>query len=111
VLNEYAVRRRIPMVHAGVYGLTGQITFIQSPETPCLRCLFPAQPPPSGVFPIVGAVAGILGAAEAAETLKWIVGSFGLLKGKLLIFEGGLASFDEITISKDPECPVCGMNA
>ncbi len=111
VLNEYAVQRRIPMVHAGVYGLTGQITFIHSPETPCIRCLFPAQSPPSGVFPIVGAAAGVLGAVEAIETLKWIVGGFTLLKGRLLIFEGELATFDEINVSRDPACPVCGFNA
>ncbi len=110
VLNKYAVQRRIPMVHAGVYGLTGQITFIHSPETPCLRCLFPGEPPPSGIFPVVGAIAGILGATEAAETLKWLIGSFGLLKGRLLIFEGELAKFDEIAVSKDPSCPVCGKN-
>jgi len=111
VLNEYAVKMQIPLVHAGVYGFTGQITFINSPETPCLRCLFPAQPQPSEIFPIVGAAAGVIGAVEAIETLKWIIGGFTLLKGRLLIFEGELASFDEITVSRDPACPVCGLNA
>ncbi len=49
VLNEYAVQSGIPLVHAGVYALSGQITFIQPPKTPCLACIVPEIPPaPSG---------------------------------------------------------------
>jgi len=49
VLNEYAVQSGVPLVHAGVYALSGQITFIQPPETPCLACIVPEIPPaPSG---------------------------------------------------------------
>jgi len=45
VLNECAVRKGIPFVHGGVIGMCGQITFIHTPQTPCLKCIFPGSPP------------------------------------------------------------------
>lgn len=111
VLNEYSIENRIPFVHAGVYGLTGQVTFIHPPETPCLYCLFSEYMSAEKVFPIVGATAGIIGAIEALEVLKWIVGGYSLLKGRLLVFEGDLASFDEVKVERNPECPVCGLTS
>ena len=65
VLNEYAVSKRLPFVHAGVEGLAGQLTFIHPPETPCLRCVIPDAPPPQKIFPVIGATAGIIGCLEA----------------------------------------------
>ena len=41
ILNEYAVKTGLPFVHAGVSGMSGQITFIHTPETPCLYCFIP----------------------------------------------------------------------
>jgi len=36
ILNEHAVKAGLPFIHAGVFGMSGQITFIHAPETPCL---------------------------------------------------------------------------
>ena len=110
VLNEYAVRTGLPLVHAGVCGMAGQITFIRAPETPCLMCLFP-EAPPRETFPIVGATAGVVGCLEALEALKFLTGKGNLLMNRLLIWEGDLMKFDEIAVDKDPACPVCGRRS
>jgi molybdopterin/thiamine biosynthesis adenylyltransferase len=107
VLNRFSVRRGLPLVHAGVYGMAGQITFLHSPHTPCLQCIFPEAPPPE-VFPIVGATAAVIGSLEALETLKFLTGTGTLLKNRLLVWEGELMTFDEIAVQKSPSCPVCG---
>ena len=107
VLNELAVKRSLPFVHAGIHGLSGQVTFIHSPETPCLRCVFPSVVPKQ-VFPVVGVTPGIIGSIEAAETLKWLVNIGTTLKNKLLIWDGDTMDFQKIDIKKDPDCPVCG---
>jgi molybdopterin/thiamine biosynthesis adenylyltransferase len=109
-LNEHAVKTGLPLVHAGVWGMAGQLTFIKAPETPCLNCLFP-EAPPQETFPVVGAAPGVIGCLEAIEVLKYITGRAGLLKGRLVIWEGDLMRFQELAVEKDPGCPVCGENA
>jgi molybdopterin/thiamine biosynthesis adenylyltransferase len=107
VLNALAVRRRLPMIHAGVTGFCGQITFLRPPATACLACLVP-EAPPQEVFPILGATAGLLGCLEALEALKFLVGAGPLLSGRLLFCDGSAMQFQEVAIEKDPHCPVCG---
>jgi adenylyltransferase/sulfurtransferase len=107
VLNRFAVNKGIPMVHAGVYGMAGQITFIESPATPCLQCIFP-EAPPAETFPVIGATVGAIGSLEALEALKYLTATGELLKGRLLLFEGDIMKLEELPIEKDPACPVCG---
>jgi len=107
VLNECAKRKGIPFVHASVWGMEGRLTFIQSPETPCLQCIFPAAPPKE-VFPVLGAVPGTMGCLQAVETLKYLTGVGQNLKGGLLVWSGLDMDFAVYPIRKDPKCPVCG---
>ena len=107
VLNRFAVKRGLPFVHAGVYGMAGQITFLHSPHTPCLECIFPEAPPPE-IFPIVGATAAVIGSLEALEALKYLTGTGILLMNRLLVWEGDVMKFEEIGVEKSPSCSVCG---
>jgi adenylyltransferase/sulfurtransferase len=106
LLNEYCFHHNIPLVHAALWGLMGQLTFIHPPETPCLRCLFPEAPPKS-VFPVLGATAGVLGTLQAMETLKYLAGIGETLKGRLLLFDGEDMSFTNLCVNRLPDCPVC----
>jgi molybdopterin/thiamine biosynthesis adenylyltransferase len=110
VLNELSVKKSIPLIHAGVNALTGQLTFIHPPETPCLRCLFP-HVPAGGPVPIIGAVAGVIGCLEALEAIKYLTGTGRLLKNRLLVWDGGPGDFEEIMLQRSEACPVCGLNA
>ncbi len=110
ILNRFAVKNSIAMVHAGVYGMQGQITFIKTPETPCLWCIQPGSPPPV-IFPIVGATAGIAGCIEALEAIKYLSGVGSTLMGTLLVWDGSRMKFNHLPQQKNPECPVCGGTA
>ncbi|MBW1856001.1 MAG: adenylyltransferase, partial [Deltaproteobacteria bacterium] len=70
-------------------------------------CTLPGSPPPE-VFPIVGATAGVIGTLEALEVLKYLTGKGDLLKNRMLFWDGELMNFHEITLQKDPKCPICG---
>lgn len=107
VLNEAAMRLRIPLVYGSVWGMEGRLSFFQPPETPCLRCLFP-EGPPKGTFPVVGVTPGVIGTMEAMEALKFLTGVGSNLKNKLLVWDGGAMTFKTFPIAKDPNCPVCG---
>jgi molybdopterin/thiamine biosynthesis adenylyltransferase len=107
VLNAYCIKKDIPLVHGAIWGMTGQVTFVHSPETPCLRCLVP-EPPPREVFPVVGVTPGITGCLQATEVLKYLTGIGTTLKGKLLIFDGEEMFFNSVKIERQPSCPECG---
>jgi bacteriocin biosynthesis cyclodehydratase domain-containing protein len=120
VLNGLSVRSRIPMVHAGVRALCGQLSFLRPPATPCLACfmemaaegsgadgLDAAQGPP----PILGATAGTMGCLQALEALKYITGIGERAENRLIFFDGETMSFEEVRIARNPGCPVCGREA
>ncbi len=107
VLNECAIRKGIPFVHGSIWGLEGKLTFIKSPETPCLKCIFPSAPPPE-VFPVLGATPGVIGCLEAMEVLKHLTGVGENLKGKLLVWCGDEMEFLVYPVAKNPNCPACG---
>jgi adenylyltransferase/sulfurtransferase len=108
VLNRYAVQKGLPLIHAGIEGLAGQITVIQSPETPCLSCFFPGTLPARKIFPVAGITPGIIGTLQAAEAIKLITGIGDTLKGRLLVWDGQTMEFQHVAMRRDPRCPVCG---
>ena len=92
LLNECAIRKKIPMVYGSIWGMDGRLSFIQTPETPCLRCLFP-EAPPSEVFPVLGTTPGVIGSLQALEAIKYLSGVGTSLKGRLLVWDGGRVEF------------------
>lgn len=109
IINEFAVRHRIPLVHGAVWGWEGRVTFIKAEETPCLRCLYEATPPESKTFPVVGVTAGITALVQAGEVIKFITGIGTLLKNKLLIIDVAKMQFEALTFARRADCPVCGV--
>jgi rhodanese-related sulfurtransferase len=57
---------------------------------------------------VLGVLPGIVGAIQAAETLKLIIGKGEPLVGRLLLFDALAMRFRELKLRKNPECPVCG---
>ena len=107
LLNAAAVRKRIPLIHGSIWGFEGRVTFLHSPETACLACLF-KESPPREVFPVLGATPGITGTIQAMEAIKYLAGVGSLLKGRLLCCDFLEMRFYEVKVRKDPACGVCG---
>jgi len=108
LLNKACVKEEKPFVHAGVHALYGQITTIFPRKGPCLQCILPKIPPEEEKFPVLGAAVGTLGLLEALETIKIITGLGEPLVGRVLHFDGETMSFQEITVERRRNCPVCG---
>jgi sulfur-carrier protein adenylyltransferase/sulfurtransferase len=115
LLNDASVWHGIPVVHGSIFRFEGQTTVFKPQEGPCYRCLFP-QPPPPELAPscaeggVLGVLPGIVGSLQANEALKLALGIGEPLVGRLLLFDALETQFTEITLRRDPECPVCGDN-
>jgi molybdopterin/thiamine biosynthesis adenylyltransferase/rhodanese-related sulfurtransferase len=113
LVNDASVWHRIPVVHGSIYRFDGQVTVFKPFEGPCYRCLFP-QPPPPELAPscaeggVLGVLPGVIGSLQANETLKLALGAGETLAGRLLLFDALDARFTEVSVRRDPDCPVCG---
>jgi len=107
ILNDYSLKTLTPIVHGGINGYAGQISFISPPETVCLRCIFPEPFKTDGPIPVIGASAGIIGSMQAMEAVKYLTGSGDLLKNKLLIIDGFTWEIADLNLEKNPECKAC----
>ena len=114
VLNGLSVSVRLPLVHAGVRGLGGQLSFLRPPATACLACFMQdasVEEPAalqSGPPPILGVVAGAMGCLQALEALKFLTGIGERSENRIVVLDGETMKFEEVEISKNPVCPVCG---
>lgn len=106
LLNEAAIRKRIPLVFGSIWGMEGRLSFLFSPETPCLKCMFP-EAPAKEIFPVLGATPGVVGCLQALEVIKYLTGIGENLKGKILVWDGSRVDFKIYKTYKDPECPDC----
>lgn len=107
ILNRVAVTRGLPLVHAGIHGLCGQLTVLHPPETPCLACVFPESSRQDGLPPVAGPTAGVIGSMEALETIKLLLGLGTSLQGALLLWDGENGECTRVPIARNPACRVC----
>jgi adenylyltransferase/sulfurtransferase len=57
---------------------------------------------------VLGVLPGIIGSLQANEALKLVLGTGDTLQGRLLLFDALATTFDEVSVKRDPACPVCG---
>lgn len=113
LLNDASIWHDIPVVHGSIFRFEGQVTVFKPKEGPCYRCLFPTPPPPE-LAPscaeggVLGVLPGVVGSIQATEALKLALGIGDPLVGRLLLYDALSASFTEVTLRRDPGCPVCG---
>ena len=112
LINDACVMAGKPFSHGGILRFNGQ-TFTHVPGSACYRCFF-KEPPPTGVVPtcsqagVLGAIAGMLGTIQAAETLKYFTGVGELLTNRLLTFDAKTMQFRTIPVKQRSSCDICG---
>ena len=113
LVNDACVLLGKPNVYGSVFRWEGQVSVFATEGGPCYRCLF-REPPPPGLVPncaeggVLGALPGIIGSAQAMETIKLLLGVGTTLAGRLLIFDALDMSWREVGLRRNPDCPVCG---
>ncbi len=114
LINDLSVMHAIPYVYGGAIATRGMAAVFVPTKTPCLRCLM-SVPPSAGSQPtcetagVFAPVSAIIGAYQASEALKLLIGADERVMGSLLEFdlwEGQRRRMD-LAALKDPQCPCC----
>lgn len=78
ILNQYSIKHGIPVLFGAVESFEGYL-YMFNPNNrnlPCYECLFPnSSNCEKREIPIVGSTAGVIGAWQASEALKYLVGN------------------------------------
>ena len=114
LINDACVLAGKAYSHGGILRFEGQTTTI-TPGNACYRCIY-EEPPAKDDIPtcqevgVLGAIPGVIGALQATECLKYILGDGELLENRLMVYDALKVRFRDIKVNKNPDCPLCGEN-
>ena len=119
LVNDACVLARRSLVSAAIMRFDGQLSTFKphvDEAFPCYRCLFGEQPPRDPKMScadvgVLGALPGTLGALQATEVVKELLGVGRSMAGRLLLYDALEASFREVRARRDPACRICGSQA
>jgi adenylyltransferase/sulfurtransferase len=110
LLNRMALEKKIAFFHGAVYGFEGRAMTIIPGTSACLRCVYRGVIP-GEKFPVVGVAPAVIGAIQAAEVIKYLVGTGELLTNKLLVYDGLTMTFTALQVKRDPRCAHCSQRS
>ncbi|MBL7178795.1 MAG: HesA/MoeB/ThiF family protein [Desulfobacterales bacterium] len=113
LINDISVQNGKAFSHAGILGTYGQTTTVIPGQGPCFRCIFEEIPPPDAVKTtaqagVMGSVAGVFGAIQATEAIKYLLKCGDLLAGRLLCWDALAGTFREVKLPPGMRCKICG---
>jgi molybdopterin-synthase adenylyltransferase len=109
LLNRLCVEVGVPLVEAAMNGAEGQVSVVRPGGAACLACRCGDGDPawePLG-FPVLGAVAGMVGCLAAVEAIKLVTGWGEPLNDQMLAFDLERMAFQRLPVTTDPGCPSC----
>lgn len=112
-INAACARARVPLVSGAALRFDGQVAVFDSrnADSPCYHCLFgegdELEETRCATMGVFAPVVGIVGAMQAAEALKLLAGAGRTLAGRLLVLDALAMQWRELTVPRDPRCPVC----
>lgn len=103
LINDAALITNKPVVYGAIYKFEGQVAVFNWKEGPTYHCLFPTPPAEASIAScsevgVLGVLPGIVGAMQANEVLKLIVGLPGILDSKLLYYDAKTGQTSSIVI-------------
>jgi len=106
ILNDACVAVRKPFVHAGIGEFYGQLMTVTPGTGPCLRCLMPGwvkEKGPHKPFGVVGPTPGVIGALQALEAMKYLLG-LPVSNDGLVVYDGLQMSLEKVAMAASPGC-------
>lgn len=112
-INRACVKHSKPLVSGAAIRFDGQIASfdLRRSDSPCYHCLFPEsgdlEEMRCAVMGVFAPLVGVIGAMQAAEALKLLMGVGRDLTGRLLLLDALSMEWRNVRLKKDPDCSVC----
>jgi len=112
-LNRACVRAKKPLISGAAIRFDAQVTVfdLRKPDAPCYACLYPedgeveeVQCSTMGVF---APLTGVVGALQAMEAAKLLIGAGETLNGRLLLLDAKRSEWRTVRVKRDPACAIC----
>jgi molybdopterin-synthase adenylyltransferase len=109
-INDACVDHGLPFSHAGVLEFYGQTMTVLPGQSACYRCVFQNMPSNYVLAPggILGSVAGIVGAIQATEAVKYLTQRGELLTDTLLTVDALTMEYRKVKLRRRKGCAACG---
>ncbi|MBU3561046.1 HesA/MoeB/ThiF family protein [Polynucleobacter hallstattensis] len=114
LINQVCFIHKIPLISGSALKFDGQLSVFdfRSKASPCYACLFSPEEQFEEVscasMGIFSPLVGIIGAMQAAQALQVLIGFGQPLVGRMLLWNAINTQIDEIRITRNPACTVCG---
>ena len=106
LINEFAVKKKIPWIYAGIHSTVGMIMGIIPKKTPCLKCISQNIINRKQIeIPVIGNLPVITASIQCSEALKILLGE---LTSGLIIYDIWNQQFEKLDIKRNKECSCCG---
>lgn len=111
LVNDTALKLKIPWVYGGAIASSGMTMTIIPGEPPCLRCISPVLPPPDASLTcetagVVGTAPAVIASLQATEAIKILVGAE-KIKRELIVIDVWEGTFHNLKVEPRPGCPAC----
>ena len=112
LLNDFAVKSRLPWIYAAAVGSYGVSMVIRPGETACLACLLDTTgglglEETCDTVGVLGPIINLIASLEVAEALKILTGRPEALHGRLFSCDVWSSRIQSIRPERNPACPVC----
>ncbi len=115
IINDYAIKRRVPWVFGGVVGAEAQTMTIVPSRTACLRCIHDTPPPPCvdpncRIAGVLGPAVATIASIQALEAIKVLLGAFDAINPYLLKLDFWTNTIQRIELAqacKNVDCVCC----
>jgi molybdopterin-synthase adenylyltransferase len=116
LINDLSVKSGVPWIYGACVGTEGRVMSVRTPETACLRCLFP-EPPGVGELPtcdtagVLGPLAGVVASMQVVAAIKQIVNNESPLACEMMVIDVWSNRIRNVNLAeaRRADCPTCGQ--
>lgn len=112
LINDASMKLNIPWIYGGVVASSGMVHTIIPNVTPCLKCLFPTEPPIGSVdtcdtVGVLNPITSVVASIESMEALKILTENQDKILTGLLYIDLWENEFQYMDVDRSESCAVC----